>query len=183
MPMSGPKPVNKYYQKCRDNYPDKPKEYCARVAWNIYCAYKNPNHPGCTEYGKDWGKPYSSPAAASMKTGTSYYFEVYPGGKITGEIVIETDKKPDKNGLVLLSEDDYNYASNATRRLRGAKNYYEDYDHVSDKGWVVLFPAKKFRFDSKPVLDKLKSASIRVVSNKFRLLGRLLLSGKKRCCR
>ena len=75
MPMKGPKPVDRYYQQCRKRYPNKAKAYCARTAWNIYCSYKNPNHPGCTEYGKDWrrgpggkSKPKTElPLAASDK--------------------------------------------------------------------------------------------------------------------
>lgn len=56
-----PSPVNRYYRKCRDKQGDRGKEYCARVAWSIYCAHKNPEHGGCTKYGKKWGRPYSGP--------------------------------------------------------------------------------------------------------------------------
>lgn len=51
-----PADVERYYKKCKDNPPATAKgrveEYCARVAWQIYCQNKNPSHPGCTEYGK-----------------------------------------------------------------------------------------------------------------------------------
>ena len=59
--VSGPARVNKYYDKCMKDYNNK--EYCARVAWNIYCSYVNPNHEGCTEAGKTWGPPYPTPLA------------------------------------------------------------------------------------------------------------------------
>jgi hypothetical protein len=58
-PISGPKPVTRYYEKCMKK--KKQESYCARVAWSIYCAYKNPGYEGCTEYGRRWGAPYSSP--------------------------------------------------------------------------------------------------------------------------
>lgn len=53
------KPVNRYFQQCMKRKKDD--EYCARVAWSIYCAHKNPGYKGCTKYGKKWGKPYSAP--------------------------------------------------------------------------------------------------------------------------
>lgn len=51
-----PEPVDRYYKDCLKDPPknakgDK-KEYCARVAWSIYCQEKNPSYSGCTEYGK-----------------------------------------------------------------------------------------------------------------------------------
>jgi len=57
--IAGPKGVQKYYDNCMDRYHDQ--EYCARVAWNIYCSHVNPGHEGCTEFGKTWGPPYSKP--------------------------------------------------------------------------------------------------------------------------
>lgn len=59
-----PDPVNRYYRACRDKGGNA-KEYCARVAWSIYCSRKNPGHPGCTRYGKNWGRPYSTPLSQS----------------------------------------------------------------------------------------------------------------------
>lgn len=51
-----PADVERYYKECKKNPPSTAKgrveEYCARVAWQIYCSHKNPNHPGCTEYGR-----------------------------------------------------------------------------------------------------------------------------------
>jgi len=47
-----PDDVNRYYEKCRKDQPDKSEEYCARVAWQIYCTNKNPDDPSCTKYGK-----------------------------------------------------------------------------------------------------------------------------------
>ena len=57
--MRGPAALDKYYNVCMDRYDNK--EYCARTAWNIFCSYVNPDHPGCTEFGKTWGPPYSEP--------------------------------------------------------------------------------------------------------------------------
>jgi hypothetical protein len=47
-----PADVERYYKDCRKKSPNKGKEYCARVAWQIYCTNKNPDYPGCTKYGK-----------------------------------------------------------------------------------------------------------------------------------
>lgn len=58
-PPAGPPELGKYYSKCRERYDDK--EYCARVAWNIYCSHVNPGYEGCTQFGKKWGPPYSGP--------------------------------------------------------------------------------------------------------------------------
>src|SRR3990172_6760215 len=64
--MRGPKRLNKYYEKCMDQYGEtKGKEYCARVAFSIYCANVNPSYKGCTKFGKKWGKPYSAPIGES----------------------------------------------------------------------------------------------------------------------
>jgi len=49
--MAGPKALDKYYEKCMSKG-DKSKEYCARVAWSIYCQHVNPSYEGCTKYGK-----------------------------------------------------------------------------------------------------------------------------------
>lgn len=43
------KEVNKYYKECRAD--GGGMEYCARVAWQIYCE-NNPDYEGCTEYGR-----------------------------------------------------------------------------------------------------------------------------------
>lgn len=56
--INGPPSVNRYYEECLKSKTaqrqSNPKEYCARVAWNRYCSYKNPDYPGCTEKGRDW---------------------------------------------------------------------------------------------------------------------------------
>jgi hypothetical protein len=56
-PMAGPAEVQRYYEACRDRGYDK--SYCARVAWSIYCIYKNPAYPGCRK--RRWGPPYTAP--------------------------------------------------------------------------------------------------------------------------
>lgn len=53
--------ITRYYDDCREKQPNKGKEYCARVAWQRFCMYKNPDHSSCTEYGRTKGKPYSAP--------------------------------------------------------------------------------------------------------------------------
>lgn len=63
MHMSGPKRLDKYYTPCMKRY--KNKEYCARVSWSIYCSHVDPKYPGCTRYGKKWGKPYSKPLSVA----------------------------------------------------------------------------------------------------------------------
>ena len=50
--VEGPADVSRYYDDCKKKNPDKDDEYCARVAWQIYCMHKNPDYPGCTKYGK-----------------------------------------------------------------------------------------------------------------------------------
>lgn len=63
MPLSGTPREKKHYEKIRKEYPEKGKEYAARVARNIVRA----NTPGgrklkgTTEYGRSWGPPYSKP--------------------------------------------------------------------------------------------------------------------------
>ncbi len=59
--VAGPKRVSKYYEPCMKRRNDK--EYCARVSWSIYCSNVNPEHKGCTKFGKKWGRPYSAPVA------------------------------------------------------------------------------------------------------------------------
>lgn len=50
-----PADVERYYKDCMKKPPStakgREKEYCSRVAWEIYC-HKNPSHSGCTEYGR-----------------------------------------------------------------------------------------------------------------------------------
>lgn len=60
------KDVNRYYEQCRKDGKNS-KEYCARVAWNILCANKSPDYPGCTGYGKNWGEPYSAPTGEGVE--------------------------------------------------------------------------------------------------------------------
>jgi hypothetical protein len=44
--LSGaPREIDKYYESCFKRY--KNKEYCARVAWAIYCQHVNPQWSGC----------------------------------------------------------------------------------------------------------------------------------------
>lgn len=62
-----PADVERYYQECMKKQPGKGKEYCARVAWSIFCAHKKPDYPGCTKFGKKWGKPYSKPLSAEVE--------------------------------------------------------------------------------------------------------------------
>lgn len=63
MPLSGTSREKKHYKQIRKEYPEKGKEYAARVARNIVRA----NTPGgrklkgTTEYGRSWGPPYSKP--------------------------------------------------------------------------------------------------------------------------
>jgi len=51
-----PAAVERYYKDCMKDPPKNAKgrkeEYCARIAWEVYCSEKNPSYPGCTEYGK-----------------------------------------------------------------------------------------------------------------------------------
>lgn len=53
------KRLHKYVDPCMKRYGNQ--AYCWRVAWSIYCSHVNPKYPGCTRYGKTWGKPYSKP--------------------------------------------------------------------------------------------------------------------------
>jgi hypothetical protein len=58
-----PAAVERYYKDCLKDPPKTAKgrkeEYCARVAWQIYCSEDNPSYSGCTEYGKTKkSKPY-----------------------------------------------------------------------------------------------------------------------------
>jgi len=50
------KTVTRYYDDCMASSTAKkkgnPKEYCARVAWQRFCMYKDPEHPSCTKFGK-----------------------------------------------------------------------------------------------------------------------------------
>jgi hypothetical protein len=63
MPLKGTPREQKHYRRIRKEYPEKGKEYAARVARNIVRA----NTPGgrklkgTTEYGRTWGPPYSEP--------------------------------------------------------------------------------------------------------------------------
>lgn len=60
------KKLKEYYDKCQERYKDK--EYCSRVAWQIYCMHVNPEYEGCTEYGKTKGQPYSKPVSKANVT-------------------------------------------------------------------------------------------------------------------
>jgi len=58
--MSGPNRLNKYYEKCLEQYPGK-KAYCSRVSWRIFCSHVDPNYEGCSTSSKEVGPPYSGP--------------------------------------------------------------------------------------------------------------------------
>lgn len=76
--ISGPKKVKKYYEECMKSKKHD-KEYCARVAWSIYCSNVNPDYEGCTMYGKKWGRPYSAPVSKKKKKKSSVDEEMlYP---------------------------------------------------------------------------------------------------------
>jgi hypothetical protein len=59
------KRLHKYVDPCMKKYNNP--GYCWRVAWNIYCSNVNPRYPGCTKYGKRWGKPYSRPLSRKRR--------------------------------------------------------------------------------------------------------------------
>jgi hypothetical protein len=68
-----------------------------------------------------------------------FYYEIYAGGVISGELVVETPKSPDRNGNVLLSQREYDSAlSSVGRNCRGNSNYYEGYDVTTLGNRVVL---------------------------------------------
>jgi hypothetical protein len=63
MPLAGTPREQKHYREIREKYPEKGKEYAARVARNIVRG----NTPGgrklegTTHFGREWGPPYSKP--------------------------------------------------------------------------------------------------------------------------
>lgn len=63
MPLAGTKREQKHYREIREKYPEKGKEYAARVARNIVRANTSEGRKlkGTTEYGRTWGPPYSEP--------------------------------------------------------------------------------------------------------------------------
>lgn len=63
MPLKGTKREQKHYREIREKYPEKGKEYAARVARNIVRANTSGGRKlkGTTEYGRKWGPPYSQP--------------------------------------------------------------------------------------------------------------------------
>jgi hypothetical protein len=63
MPLAGTAKEKKHYEEIRREYPEKGKEYAARVARNIVRANteKGRHLKGTTEYGRNWGPPYSKP--------------------------------------------------------------------------------------------------------------------------
>lgn len=75
MPLKGTPREQKHYREIREKYPEKGKEYAARVARNIVRA----NTPGgrklkgTTEYGRSWGPPYSEPLS---KKGEAMFYKV-----------------------------------------------------------------------------------------------------------
>lgn len=46
------KVLSRYYDEIKKKQPGKSKEYYARVAWQRYCMYKNPDNPSCGPAGK-----------------------------------------------------------------------------------------------------------------------------------
>jgi hypothetical protein len=84
------------------------------------------------------------------------YFEIYPGGMITGELVIETDKSPDEDGNILMTSEEYDNAfSKIGRESRHQMNYYQGYDVTNHDGRVVLH---RLPFDHPSVQELLKEA-------------------------
>lgn len=78
--------------------------------------------------------------AGKIRTDVHYY-ETYPGGKISGELVQETTIAADEHGIVVMTEAEYeNSGSRAGRESRGADNYHEDYDVTTGNGIAVLHP-------------------------------------------
>jgi len=63
MPLKGTPREQKHYRQIRKEYPEKGKEYAARVARNIVRANTPEGRKlkGTTEYGRTWGPPYSEP--------------------------------------------------------------------------------------------------------------------------
>jgi hypothetical protein len=75
------------------------------------------------------------------------YYEVYPGGVIAGEVVIETEA-PSVDGVVILTEDEYDGSfSPVGRELRGDARYRRGYDVTTYGGRVALHPATMPRED------------------------------------
>ena len=82
------------------------------------------------------GRPGPGPRGDEMN-----YYEIYPGGEITGEIVIETEIAADADGLVVMSEAEYDRSfSRVDRRRRMSMNYHEHYDVTTSNGVAVLHP-------------------------------------------
>ena len=83
------------------------------------------------------------------------YYEIYPGGERAGEIVIETTIEPDADGLVVMTEDQYNQSfSRRGRECRTWDNYTEDYDVTAIGERVVLHP-RSIPFDDPRVAKAL----------------------------
>jgi len=79
------------------------------------------------------------------------YYEIYAGGVVSGEIVIETRQTPDENGLVVMSTHEYHRAfSDVGRECRGQDNYHQGYDATSSDSCVCLHP-RDVAFDSTEV--------------------------------
>ena len=102
------KALSKYYSKCFDRYGDK--EYCSRVAWTIYCSYKNPEYKGCTKRGKRWIR------RKKMKEGTEEFsLDEYLLSEVTDDEIFEmgetNDSTPSYDDIVDFLENDVEASS------------------------------------------------------------------------
>lgn len=83
MPLAGTPREQKHYRQIREEYPEKGKEYAARVARNIVRANTSEGRKlkGTTEYGRNWGPPYSEPLS---KKGAFYDEGMYSALRTVG---------------------------------------------------------------------------------------------------
>jgi len=69
------------------------------------------------------------------------YYEIYPGGEVSGEIVIETCGAEDENGIIVLTTDEYEDSFSAVGRERRCEyDYHEDYEITENDGMVAIYP-------------------------------------------
>ncbi len=71
------KVISRYYDEIKEKQPGKSKEYYARVAWQRYCMYKNPDYAGCTKAGKT--KAVSGPVGEEFEMDLDELFETAAG--------------------------------------------------------------------------------------------------------
>lgn len=60
-----PAKVNQLYERIKKKQPDQSDEYCARVAWQVYCSHVNPDYKGCTPAGK--GPELAGPISSKVE--------------------------------------------------------------------------------------------------------------------